>query len=187
MLNQYKVSHHIAKCKKPHTIGEELILPAALDMATILLGEKSATTLTAVPLSNDMVRRRIFDMSDDLQEQLVEHLTDKRSALQMDEATDSNRDCLFIANVRFETSGSLCEELLFCKCVQKRATADELFKLMDGYVNKHGPKWENCVNVCTDGAQTMGLQGLIRKASPNAKWTHCVIHRQAVASRQHSP
>ncbi|KAL6475825.1 hypothetical protein MHYP_G00168650 [Metynnis hypsauchen] len=28
-----------------------------------------------------------------------------------------------------------------------------------------------------------GVQALIKKASPNAKWTHCVIHREALASR----
>lgn len=28
-----------------------------------------------------------------------------------------------------------------------------------------------------------GLRTLIKKASPNAEWTHCVIHREALASR----
>jgi hypothetical protein len=30
LLASYKVAHRIAKCKKPHTITEELILPAAV-------------------------------------------------------------------------------------------------------------------------------------------------------------
>jgi len=30
----------IAQCKKPHTIAEELILPASVDMELTLLGEK---------------------------------------------------------------------------------------------------------------------------------------------------
>ncbi|KAL7377055.1 hypothetical protein ABVT39_020828 [Epinephelus coioides] len=32
-----------------------------------------------------------------------------------------------------------------------------------------------------------GLQALIKRVSPNAQWTHCVIHREALASRQMSP
>ena len=45
------------------------------------------------------------DISDDLQEQLAEHLTDKCFALQMDKANDSNRDCLFIAYVVLTCQG----------------------------------------------------------------------------------
>lgn len=91
--------------------------------------------------------------------------------------------------VDFVTLESLREDLLFCKYVQSRATADELFRLLDSYLTEHGLKWENCVGVCTDGAQTMagkrkGLQALIKRVSPNAmKWTH----RVALASRQLSP
>ena len=29
-----------------------------------------------------------------------------------------------------------------------------------------------------------GLQALIKRVSPNAQWTHCVIHREALASKQ---
>ncbi|XP_073328897.1 zinc finger BED domain-containing protein 5-like [Pagrus major] len=86
----------------------------------------------------------------------------------------------------------MCEDLLFCKYIKKRATADELFKIMDSYLKEHDLKWENCVGFCSDGAQTMagkrnGLQALIKKVAPDAHWTHCVIHREALASRQLSP
>lgn len=45
---------------------------------------------------------------------------------------------------------------------------------------------------CSDGAQTVagersGLQALIKRVAPDAHWTHCVIHREALASRQLSP
>ncbi|QQP51251.1 Transposase, partial [Caligus rogercresseyi] len=41
-------------------------------------------------------------------------------------------------------------------------------------------KWEECVGICTDGAQAMagkqgGLQALIKRVSLNAQWTHCMI------------
>ncbi|KAM3838159.1 zinc finger BED domain-containing protein 5-like [Diretmus argenteus] len=190
-LASYKVAYKIAQCKKPHTIAEELILPAALDMVSTMLDETSAAKLKTIPLSNDTIARRICDISDDLEEQLTAKLTDTRFALQVDEATDSNKDCLLIAYVRFVTPESLSEDLLFCKYITSRATADELFKLLDSYMTEHGLKWENCVGFCSDGAQTMaggkkGLQALIKRVSPNAQWTHCVIHREALAARQMS-
>ena len=113
LLASYKVAYQIAQCKKPHTIAEELILPAALDMVSVMLDDASAAKLKTIPLSNDTVARRIDDIANDLQEQLVDKLKDKRFALQFDEATDSNKDCLFIAYVRFDLSNSLCEDLLF--------------------------------------------------------------------------
>ena len=53
-------------------------------------------------------------------------------------------------------------------------------------------KWEDCVGICTDGAQAMagkrgGLQALIKRVSPDLQWTHCMIHREALASKQLSP
>lgn len=87
---------------------------------------------------------------------------------------------------------SLCEDLLFSKYIPNRATADELFKIMDSYFKEHGLKWENCVGFSSNGAQTMagtinGLPTLIKGVVPYARWTHCVIHREALASRQFSP
>ncbi|XP_030580905.1 zinc finger BED domain-containing protein 5-like [Archocentrus centrarchus] len=161
-------------------------------MVSVMLDDASAAKLKTIPLSNDTVARRIDDIANDLHEQLVDKLKDKRFALQFDEATDSNKDCLFIAYVRFDLSNSLCEDLLFCKYVRDRATAEELFKILDSFLTENGLKWENCIGVCSDGAQTMagkrkGLRALIETASPHAEWTHCIIHREALASRQLSP
>ena len=58
-LASYQVAHSIAKCKKPYTIAEELILPAAVDLATTMIGEGAAEKLKLVLLSNDTVCRRI--------------------------------------------------------------------------------------------------------------------------------
>lgn len=67
-------------------------------------------------------------------------LKDKRFTLRVDEATDSNKNCLFIAYVGFVRSESLCEDLLFCKYVTSRVTADELFRLLDCYLTEDGLK-----------------------------------------------
>ena len=123
---------------------------------------------------------------------LLDKLKHSRFALQVDEATDSNKDCLFIAYVRFVDALTLTEDILFCKYVKNRATAVELFNILNTYLTEHDIPWENCVGFCSDGAQTMagkinGLQALIKRVAPDAQWTHCVIHREALASRQLSP
>jgi hypothetical protein len=62
MLASYKVAHRIAKCKRPDTIAEELILPAAVDMKNIMIGESGGKLLSKVPLSNNTISRRRTSM-----------------------------------------------------------------------------------------------------------------------------
>jgi hypothetical protein len=59
LLASYKVAHRIAKCKKLHTIAEELIPPAAVDMVNIMIGESAGKLLSKAPLSNNTISRRI--------------------------------------------------------------------------------------------------------------------------------
>jgi len=59
------VSYRIAKYKKLHTIAEELILPAAIDMVNIMVGEYAGKLLSKVPLSNNTDSRRIHHMAED--------------------------------------------------------------------------------------------------------------------------
>ena len=44
-LASFKVAYRMAKCKKLHTIAEELVLPAALDLVSIIIGESAAQKL----------------------------------------------------------------------------------------------------------------------------------------------
>lgn len=70
----YLVALRIAKSKKPHTIGEELILPSAVEMCEVMLGSEAANKLKSIPLSNDTVKRRIELLSVDIQSQLLDRL-----------------------------------------------------------------------------------------------------------------
>jgi hypothetical protein len=72
LLASYKVAHRIAKCKKPHTITEELILSAAVDMVNIMIGESAGKQLSKVPSSNNTISLRIQHIAEDLNDQLIE-------------------------------------------------------------------------------------------------------------------
>ena len=41
-LASFKIAYRIAKCKKPHIIAEEIVLPAALDLVSTMIGESAA-------------------------------------------------------------------------------------------------------------------------------------------------
>jgi hypothetical protein len=72
LLASYKVAHRIAKCKKPHTITEEFILPAAVDMVNIMIGESAEKLLSKVLLSNNTISPRIQLIAEDFNYQLIE-------------------------------------------------------------------------------------------------------------------
>ncbi|KAK4881110.1 hypothetical protein RN001_004429 [Aquatica leii] len=97
LLASYKVSYKIARCTKPHTIGEQL--PAAIEIVQIMFGDNFAKQLQSIPLSNDTVACRICDIAEDVQHQLFEKLRDKLFSIQLDEATDSNKNAHLIAYV----------------------------------------------------------------------------------------
>ena len=55
----YEVVYLISKQVKPHTIGENLLKPAALKMVNIMLGKAAEDKLSQIPLSNDTISSRI--------------------------------------------------------------------------------------------------------------------------------
>ncbi|XP_073667603.1 SCAN domain-containing protein 3-like [Paramisgurnus dabryanus] len=77
----FEVSYLIAQTKKPHTIGETLIKPAAIVMSRIMHGDKLAAELEQVPLSDGTVSRRITEMAQDIKCQLIDRVKKKHKGL----------------------------------------------------------------------------------------------------------
>ena len=71
VYSSYVASYQIAKQKKAHTIGEDLLMPVMKEVVKIIIGEKEHKKLNAVSLLNNTVKRRIADMSDNVLEQIL--------------------------------------------------------------------------------------------------------------------
>jgi len=65
LMEYYLISLQIAKCKKPYSIGEELIKPSLIASCDEVLGQSAASKMKDIPLENDRVERRISDMAED--------------------------------------------------------------------------------------------------------------------------
>ena len=147
-LASFKVAYRIAKCKKLHTIAEELVLPTALDLVLIIIGESAAQKLKAVPLSNNTISRRIDKILDDINDQLVEKIRGNEFSLQLDEATTStsNKDAYLICYVRFiDSDDNIVEDLLFCKPILSNCSAHELFAILNNFFQQNNFKWKDRV------------------------------------------
>ena len=187
----YEISLKIARMKKPHTIGEELILPCAYDIVRLLIGEDHVKKLSALPLSNNTVQRRISDMSNDICKQVIEEIKDTPFclfSLQLDESTDVEDCAQLMAFARYVRDGHLKEEFLFCKSLETTTKALDVFEKVQVFFEMHGIQWGNLCVVCTDGAPSMlgsrsGFQKLVRDKSPTVTGTHCMIHRKMLAAK----
>ena len=127
MEASYILAELIAKQKKPHTISETLILPACKRMAGVMLGQDAANALAKVPSSNDTIKRRITDMSGDIDQQITEKLLGSQFSLQIDKSTDISGAAQLLANVRFVDGDSIKENFLFCKELESHTTGEEIY------------------------------------------------------------
>ena len=185
----YLVTLQIAQTGKAHTIGENLILPAAKDIVGCLLGPQAAKKLDVVPLSDNTVSRRIHDLASEVKKILIQRIQQSRFfAIQLDESTDVTNFAQLMMYVRYEYEQAVEEEFLFCESLPSRTTANEIFKKVDDFVVANELNWENCVGICSDGAAAMtgkhgGAVTQIKQVAPGAKFTHCSIHREALACK----
>lgn len=186
----YKVSLRIAREGKAHTIGESLILPAAKEIVSSILGEKEMKQLDSVSLSNSTVSRRISDMASNVKAILVSKINkSKYFAIQLDETTDITSMPQLMCYIRYEDTNSVCEDILFCKTLPSRTTGEDIFGILNNFVQENNIDWKKCVGVCTDGAGAMvgansGVVKLIKREAPLAQHVHCSIHREVLITKR---
>lgn len=162
----YELSLLIAKKGSAHTVGEELIIPAAKIISNALFDEKCSKKINEIPLSNTTMKRRIDEMSENVKIALITFLKQSEYfSLQLDESTDVSDQANLLAFVRFELNGNIEEEMLFCHSLPTKTTGEEIFKSVDSFIKKNGVDWSKCVGLTTDGARAMSgvYTGLIAK------------------------
>ena len=85
----YAIALHVAKTKKPDNIGETLSKPCILESVKLVLGEKASQTMKQISLSNDTIKSRIHEMSDNIKSKVLSKIDSSPVfALQLDESTD---------------------------------------------------------------------------------------------------
>ncbi|XP_072392556.1 protein FAM200C-like [Diabrotica undecimpunctata] len=135
-----------------------------------------------MPLSDNTVKRRIDDMAEDIQNQVVD--TVKQSpffAIQL----QCSQLIVFVGYIENER---MKDELLIFTELETTTKTIDVMKPVSDFFEKHKLSWQKPIGVCTDSAPSMlgsclGFVQLVREKNANVTKIHCVIHRQALAAK----
>ena len=96
----FLVANHTLELRR---VGEELILPTAKDICQELLGEAAVQKVARVPLSASTITRRIDEIAEGIEAQLLEVNESQWYAIQADKSmnVDNKATVLFLRNLFF--------------------------------------------------------------------------------------
>ncbi|XP_050058609.1 zinc finger BED domain-containing protein 5-like [Aphis gossypii] len=183
----------IAKNKKPHTIGENLIKPCILDAVKLVLVEQHVEKTNKISLSNNTIKNRIEDMSKNILDTVLNEIKSSSFfALQLDESTDVASCSQLLVYVRYIKGDDLKEEYLFSESLSTTTRGEDVFQTVKHFIDEKNLQWSKLIGVCTDGAPAMlgirsGFQTLPKEVAPFALFSHCIIHRYVLAIKTLPP
>lgn len=100
----FEVALEIVKQKKTNAIGETLIRPCTLKMVNRVFGDASELKIQQISLSNDTMKRRINEISDDIKEKVIQDIKSSPAgmfAIQLVESTDVSLCAQLLKFVRY--------------------------------------------------------------------------------------
>ncbi|XP_071745463.1 zinc finger BED domain-containing protein 5-like [Lepeophtheirus salmonis] len=90
----------IARSGKPHTIGEEFILPAVREVLHTVVHKSPDQIMKSISLSSNSVQRRIDEMAENVEDKLCNILAATEFSLQLDESTLPGNESLLLCSFR---------------------------------------------------------------------------------------
>jgi hypothetical protein len=133
----YLVAQRIAKVKKPHSTAEELILPCAKDIVSVMMGSDYLIKLQPLSLSNDTIRRRIQDMAYDILSQVVDEIKSCPSgmfSIKLNESTDVTHLAQLLVYIRYFYNDDIKTEFLLCKPLENTMTTRYIFGVVSDFL-----------------------------------------------------
>ena len=142
----------IPKNGKNHTIGEQLLKPAISVFVKKVL-QKDDKDVQAMPLNNSSVSRRIDEMGQEVEQQLIEKSKSQKFSLQIDECTIQKSEVLLLAYVRYIEKKNFQEEMLICQSLETTTRGIDIYNKVNKYFDDHQIPKTNIVLCAADGAQ----------------------------------
>ncbi|KFD64822.1 hypothetical protein M514_02402 [Trichuris suis] len=190
LLASYRIALMIAKSGKPHSIGEDLILPATAEIQETVLHQPAPTIVSKIPLSRRTVQRRIDAMAQHTEATLCGILKNTESALKLDESTLPGNEGVLLAYVRFIKQERLVQEFLFAKELLTDTNGESIiFEVVNDCFKEKQIPFKDMLAVATDGAPSMvgryrDFVAYLKEVLPDVLAMHCVVHRQRLVVKR---
>ena len=90
--------------------------------------------------------------------------------------------------VHYICNQTIEKDFLFCRPLQTTTKASDVLKFVENFFTEEYLDWAKLGSVCTDVAPAMlgvrsSFLALVKQKNPNVIGMHCIIHREALASR----
>ncbi|KAK9703058.1 hypothetical protein QE152_g29574 [Popillia japonica] len=183
------------KLGKTGAAYETLVKPCLIKAVQQVLGVQASKKIQDIPLSNNTVKARIDTMSNDIEDQLVFPLSNNTVKARIDTMSNDIEDQLVCElkslhiSVCSVTKVPTKQQHNYGRTVNIPRVGNNIErKIICDYFERHGIEWKRLAGFCTDGAPAMlgsrsGLATLVKEKNPSTVTTHCIIHRQALASK----
>lgn len=142
-----------------------------------------------ISLFNTTIKNRIAEMSENIKENVVSKiLSSPFFSLQLDESTDVANISQLLVFSRYITDKGIEQEFIFCRPLGTTTKAVDVMEVVTDFFEESGLSWSKVEGVCMDGGPNMlgsrsGFVGLVKQKQPGVRGTHCMIHREALASK----
>ncbi|KAL4090872.1 hypothetical protein QTP88_025634 [Uroleucon formosanum] len=171
--------------RKPHIIGEDLILPAIKEVITTVLHKPAADIIRKIPLSNSSVQRRIDEMAENIKESLCNHLKTCQFSIQLDESTLPTNEALLLSYVRRRLT---CLTPKTATDLETNTKGKTIFNTLENFCDEKQISLKNIMSITTDGAPAMtghhkGFIAYLKNKVPDVLAVHCVINSQHLVAK----
>ncbi len=154
-----------------------------------MLGIDIASKIKFIPMSNNSIKMRIDEMSDNVLNQLCAELRNKDFSPQLDETTLSTNGAFLMAYVRYiNDNNEIRKEFLFGEELRLDTKGLSIFECVKTFFNRANIPITNIIACATDGAPSMcgryqGFKAYLKAEIKNLFPVHCVVHRQHLAAK----
>ncbi|KAK7938374.1 hypothetical protein WMY93_001700 [Mugilogobius chulae] len=127
-------------------------------------------------------------MAANVETTLIDKLKNGSFAIQLDETTTVADEAVLIVYVQYIEEATVKQDILMSVNLQTTTRGEDIFSVVDAFFTKHNLAYSDLVAYCTDGAASMmgknkGFNSRLKEKAPHCLVFHCMIHRQALASK----